>query len=267
MPHPTLRSLSHRPFPPPVTPWVMAMRWLDLALLHWPVPAAALQRLMPSGLEVEEHGGAAWLGIVPFRMTGVRVRCLPPLPGSGAFAELNVRTYVRHAGIPGVWFFSLDAASRTAVRAARWSFRLPYFDARMRCERHGDAVHYRSERVHRGALPARFAARWWPTAPHAQPHRDTLAHWLVERYALFAAASDGTLRVGHIHHEPWQLAPARVEIEECAMTRLLGLELAGPPPLAHDALPLQVVAWAPLRVAMQPPGRATESCSSSGAAP
>ena len=226
----------------------MTMRWLDLVFLHWPVPAAALQRLLPSGLEVEEHNGTAWLGVVPFRMTGVRVRCLPRLPGSGAFAELNLRTYVRHAGVPGVWFFSLDAASRSAVRAARLTFHLPYFDARMSCERHGDVVQYRSERTHKNAPPALFNARWWATAPHVQPHRDTIAHWLVERYALYSAARDGSLRIGHIHHEPWQLAPASIEIQTCAMTRLAGVELEGPPAFVHDALPLAVAAWAPRRV-------------------
>lgn len=245
MGHRALQTLAHRPFPLPPSPWLMAMRWLDLAFLHWPVPAAALQPLLPAGLQVEQHDGTAWLGIVPFRMTGVRARLLPPLPGSGAFAELNVRTYVRHGEVTGVWFFSLDAASWLAVRAARLGFRLPYFDARMRCERRGDGVHYDSTRTHRGAPPARFAAHWWPTAPAAAPHRDSLAHWLVERYALFTAGRDGTVRVGHIHHPPWQLAPATVELQHCDMTRLCGIELCGPPPLVHAAQRQDVVAWAP----------------------
>ena len=227
----------------------MAMQWLDLAFLHWPVPAAALQPLLPRDLEIDEHSGTAWLGVVPFRMRGVRARFLPPLPGSGAFAELNVRTYVRHRGIAGVWFFSLDAASRLAVRAARASFRLPYFDASMRCERHGEGVHYHSERTHTGAPSAVFAAHWWPTAPASVPHGDTLAHWLVERYALFTAAKDGSVRIGHVHHEPWRLAPAEVVLQRCDMTRLCGVELHGAPPLVHAAMPLEVVAWTPRRPA------------------
>lgn len=245
MPHPALQTLAHRPYPPPPAPWAMHMRWLDLAFLHWPVDAAVLRPLLPQGLELDLHGGTAWLSVVPFRMTGVRLRCLPPLPGSGAFAELNVRTYVRAGELTGVWFFSLDAQSRLAVRAARFGFRLPYFDARMLCERHGEAVHYHSERTHRGAVPARFAARWWPTAPVAVPHGDSLAHWLVERYALFSTARDGSVRVGHVHHAPWQLAPAEVELHCCDMTRLCGVELHGPPALAHASAPQEVLAWAP----------------------
>ncbi|MEZ5962441.1 MAG: DUF2071 domain-containing protein [Planctomycetota bacterium] len=250
MGHPALQTLSHRPFPLAPGPWVMAMRWLDLAFLHWPVSAAVLRPLLPADLEVDERDGSAWLGVVPFRMSGVRARGLPPLPGTGAFPELNVRTYVRHRGLPGVWFFSLDAASRVAVRAARAWFRLPYFDARMQCERpHEDTVRYRSERTHTGAPAATFHARWWATAALASPRRGTLAAWLVERYALFTTARDGSVRVGHIHHEPWQLAPAEVEVQECEMTRGCGFELSGAPILMHAAAPVAVVAWAPRRPA------------------
>lgn len=248
MAHPAFEALAHRPFALPRAPWVMRMRWLDLALLHWPVPAAVLRPHVPAALELDEHGGAAWIAVVPFRMAGVRARWLPPLPGTGSFAELNVRTYVRHRGVRGVWFFSLDAESRLAVRAARASFRLPYFDARMSCRRDGDRVHYHSERYHRGAPPAAFAARWWRTGAVTVPLPDTLTHWFVERYALFTTARDGSLRIGHIHHAPWQLMPATAELERCDMTRLCGLDLRSEPLFVHAALPLDVVAWAPRRV-------------------
>lgn len=247
MVHPALLVLGHRPFPPPRAPWAVAMRWLDLAFLHWPVPAANLQPLLPPDVEVEEHGGTGWLGVVPFRMVGVRARCLPPLPGSSAFAELNVRTYVHHRGVAGVWFFSLDAASKLAVRAARRTYRLPYFDADMRCQRRGEAVDYACQRTHKDAAPAHLVAHWWPTTASAPPRGDTLAHWLVERYALFTTARDGSVRVGHIHHPPWQLAAAEVELQTCDMTRLLGIHLDGSPLLVHAAAPLDVVAWAPRR--------------------
>jgi len=98
---------------------LMFMRWHDLLFMHWPVPADALRPLIPSRLGLDTFGKEAWLGIVPFYMTGVRPRFVPPIPGISAFAELNVRTYVTADDKPGVWFFSLDAASKLAVRAAR----------------------------------------------------------------------------------------------------------------------------------------------------
>ncbi len=87
------------------------MDWTDLLFLHWPIPAACLRALIPAKLEPDLFQGQAWLGVVPFRMSGVRPRFFPGIPGLSAFPQLNVRTYVSHRGIPGVWFFSLDAAN------------------------------------------------------------------------------------------------------------------------------------------------------------
>lgn len=122
---------DHRPWPLPDGPWAWRQSWHDLLFAHWPVAAAELRPLIPSALTVQEFAGRAWLGVVPFRMTGVTRRPLPPLPGLSAFPELNLRTYVELGGKPGVWFFSLDAASLLAVRIARLLFHLPYFHARM----------------------------------------------------------------------------------------------------------------------------------------
>jgi len=132
--------------------------------MHWPVPAEALRPLIPPALAVDTFDGQAWVGVVPFRMSGIRAHFLPPIPGTAAFPELNVRTYVTIDGKPGVWFFSLDAANRLAVRVARWTFHLPYYDATMSCTRDGAGeVAYRSTRTHRHAKPAAFAARYRPT--------------------------------------------------------------------------------------------------------
>ena len=107
------------------------MRWLDLLFAHWPVPLDVLRPLIPAGLELDTFDGQAWLGVVPFRMEDVGPRFLPAPPGPGAFPELNVRTYVTRRGRGGVWFLSLDAASRLAVEGARAAFHLPYVHARM----------------------------------------------------------------------------------------------------------------------------------------
>ena len=119
--------------------WVMAMRWHDLLFAHWPIPAERLRALVPPQLELDTFAGSAWLGIVPFRMSRVRLRGLPPLPGAAAFPELNVRTYVRHRGErPGVWFFSLDADQPLAVEGARRLFHLNYQWAEMSSTRAGE---------------------------------------------------------------------------------------------------------------------------------
>lgn len=72
-------------------PWVLSMRWENLAFLHWPVPPAALAPHLPRGLTLDIRQGEAWLGVVPFVMTDVRPR---GVPFGHTFAELNLRTYV-----------------------------------------------------------------------------------------------------------------------------------------------------------------------------
>ena len=241
--HPALEKTDHRPWPLSPSPWVMAMSWRDLAFLHWPVSAAALREKIPPGLTLDTFENEAFLGIVPFHMTGVRPRWLPPLPGVSSFVELNVRTYVVAEGKPGVWFFSLDATSRFLVRGARRFFHLPYFDARMSSSRRDGFVHYHSERIHRGAPEARFAARYRGTG---SARGSELERWLTERYCLYAANEEGRLFRGDIHHPPWPLQNGEVEIESLDMTRLLEIDFPRQPSLVHFAERLDVVAW-PLR--------------------
>src|SRR5215216_242297 len=83
-----------RPWPRPAGSWLMAQVWSELLFAHWPVPPAALRALIPPGLTLESFDGNAWVGVVPFRMSGVRLRFSPAAPWLSAFPELNVRTYV-----------------------------------------------------------------------------------------------------------------------------------------------------------------------------
>ncbi|HZC65891.1 MAG TPA: DUF2071 domain-containing protein, partial [Candidatus Dormibacteraeota bacterium] len=85
---------QHRPWALAPGPWVMAQTWHDLLFAHWPVPLAALRSQIPASVEIETFDGTAWIAVVPFRMSGVRMRGMPLLPGLSAFPELNVRTYV-----------------------------------------------------------------------------------------------------------------------------------------------------------------------------
>jgi uncharacterized protein YqjF (DUF2071 family) len=240
-----MTTIDHRPYALPTRPWVLAMRWHDLLFMHWPVPAAALREHIPPALALDTFDGAAWLGVVPFRMTGVRPRYVPPLPRVSAFAELNVRTYVVAEGKPGVWFFSLDAADPIAVRVARRAFHLPYYDARMVCLPEAGGIRYASLRTHRGAPPAEFRARYRPVGPAYHSTPGTLDHWLTERYCLYAADRRGQVRRGDIHHARWPLQPAEAEAEINTMTAQIGLRLPDLPPLLHFARRLDVVAWLP----------------------
>jgi uncharacterized protein YqjF (DUF2071 family) len=239
---------AHRPWPPPPEPWIMAQSWHDLLFAHWPVEPAIIRPHIPTKLEIDTFEGRAWLGIVPFSMTGVRLRCTPPLPWLSAFPELNVRTYVTIQDKPGVWFFSLDAANVLAVIAARLSFHLPYFYAHMNCQEAEGWIQYESQRSHRGAPSADFAARYRSTGAFFEPRRGTLAHFLTERYCLYSAASEGRLYRGEIHHPPWRLQPAEAQFARNSMAEAAGLVLPDEPPVLHFSRRQEMVAWAPHRI-------------------
>ncbi len=224
------------------------MEWHDLLFAHWPLPPELLRPLIPPRLTLETYGGSAWVGIVPFRMAGVRPRLAPRVPWLSAFAELNVRTYVTDGVRPGVWFFSLDAANPVAVELARLGFHLPYFDATMTCAAAGDSVVYTSRRTHRGARAARLTARYRPTGAVALSVPGSLESWLTERYALYAANASGTVWRGEIHHQPWPLQPAEARFDDLAMLAQIGLPEPSAPPLLHFARRLDVVAWLPERL-------------------
>ena len=239
-----LREVSHRPWPIPHGPWVMAQQWHDLLFAHWRVPQVVLQPLLPGGLELDLYHGEAWLAVVPFRMAGVRFRGLPAIPGTSNFPELNVRTYVLHRGKPGIWFFSLDASKPLAVMAARAWFHLPYFHARMSCKENDGSIEYASTRIHRGALPAEFRARYASIGPVFHSRPGTLEHFLTERYCLFARNNRGQILCDEIHHPPWPLQLAQAQFAENSMATQIGITL-GDPDLLHFAKRQDVVVWPP----------------------
>jgi len=243
-----LNQTEHRPYPLPEGSWVLRMRWHDLLFMHWPVPGEALRPLIPPALELDTFDGSAWLGVVPFRMESVRPRFLPEIPWLSSFPELNLRTYVTRRHKPGLWFFSLDAHNPVAVRLARATFGLPYFDAEMSCQIvGGEEVRYRSVRTHRGASPAGFAASYRPAGKPFDSRPGTLENFLTERYCLYSAGVGGSGRVrrGDVHHLLWPLQGAEAEVEELEMTAQIGVRLPEREPILHYARRLDVVAWYP----------------------
>jgi uncharacterized protein YqjF (DUF2071 family) len=245
-----LDRTEHRPYPLPEGPWVLRMHWRDLLFMHWPVPEEVLRPLIPPVLKLDTFDESAWLGVTPFGMERTRPRFLPAVPWLSSFPELNLRTYVTHEDKPGIWFFSLDAHNPVAVRLARATFGLPYFDAEMSCEAREDAVHYRSVRTHKGAPLARFVASYRPVGEQFGSCPGTLEYFLTERYCLYSAGVNGErhVRRGDIHHELWPLQRAEAEIEELEMTSQIGVTLPETEPLLHYARRLDVVAWAPKRI-------------------
>lgn len=248
--HPLLRQVDHRPWPIASGPWVMRQIWNDLLFAHWPLAPAQLRPLVPPQLPLDLFDGQCWIGVVPFRMSGVRPRLIPPLPVLSRFPELNVRTYVTYGGKPGVYFFSLDAANLPAVWAARKFFHLPYLYAAMKSADRDGTIFYSSKRRH---MEAEFRASYRPIAAVRFADKGSLADWLTARYCLYTTHQNLVYRC-EIHHLPWPLQAAQAEFERNTMTEASKIPRADVPPLLHFSKRLEVLVW-PLSRADQPDAR------------
>lgn len=240
-----LDETRHRPWPMPAGPWVMTQTWHDLLFAHWPIDASVLRAHVPSELPIDVYEGQAWIGVIPFHMTNVAPRAVTLPPLVSAFPELNVRTYVTVGGRPGVFFFSLDAASALAVGAARALLGLPYFVASMVVSSEGGTIDYVSRRGRPDRAAAVFDATYRATGPALPPLPGSLEHFLTERYCLYTVSSSRRVRRLEIHHPPWPLQPAEAEIRANTMAAAAGITLPAVPPLLHFAGRQDMVAWVP----------------------
>lgn len=207
------------------TCWLVEQRWERMLFAHWRVEAESLARVLPPGVEPDVGFGSAWIGIVAFVMTGTRAALPPHGPALPPIPELNVRTYVRVGGVPGVWFLTLDATSPFFVNVGRVLYGLRYRRARMVAIPDGETTHYAS-----AAGPATFSAHYRPVGPACAPQQGSLEHFLVERYRFFAERH-GRLITAEVAHEPWRLERGQAEIALNGMAPP-GLRLEGEP-LVH----------------------------------
>ncbi|HEU5476228.1 MAG TPA: DUF2071 domain-containing protein [Gaiellaceae bacterium] len=231
----SLRRVGHRPFPLPASRWTLGQTWEHTFWAHWPVPLADVRLRVPDDLEIEEYDGSAWLGIQFFRVRALRARGALPVPGISSFLQLNLRTYVRGPdGLPGVWFFSIDASSRLAAIGVRRIYRVPAFYARMTLEPIADWQEAECVRV---GEPGRvFAARYRPTGETFHTEAGSLESFLTERYRIFTADARAEM-----HHDRWLLSPAEAEVELASISPLV---LDGAP-RCHFAFRQDALIWPP----------------------
>jgi uncharacterized protein YqjF (DUF2071 family) len=246
-----LHRTANRPWPLPEEPWLMAQTWRDLLFAHWPLPPDVVRQALPPALSPDTFDGSAWIGVTPFEVSGLRPRGGLPLPRSSRFPELNVRTYTTLDDKPGIFFLSLDAASRLAVLAARRAYRLPYFQAEMIIDRRAELIHYESRRISREGEPAAFEADYRPTGEvfHAEP--GTLEYFVTERYCLYTVDDAGRPLRGEIQHPPWPLQAAEASLAVNTMTLPWSIQLPHQQPVLHFSRLQNVVIW-PLRDAAAP---------------
>jgi uncharacterized protein len=226
----------------------MTQRWNDLLFLHYSVEPEVIRAKVPDVLTVDTYRQRAWITVAPFWINHLRPPGVPSVPWFSNFNEINVRTYVSYGGKPGIYFFSLDASNLSAVWGARVFYRLPYWQASMKVSGKGTGrIDYSTKRQH-GPKPATLQCSYGPTSPrsfHATP--GSLEHFLTERYCLYSVTRKRLYR-GEIHHLPWALQSASVEIQQNTMTQPTQIEVPPHPELVYFARELKVLFWAPERL-------------------
>lgn len=229
---------------PEATP-LLHQNWEHLLFVHWEVDPEKLRALIPDALELDLFDGKAFVGLVPFTLSGVRPILTPPLPLLSSFHEVNVRTYVHHKGKnPGVWFFSLDASSSIAVAAARAAYKLPYFAAQIEFDVDStttpSSIRFHSSRKAGDQTPANCLAEYAAeNIPPRAAEPGTLDHFLIERYILYAH-SENQLYRARVHHAPYPVQKAAVHKLEETILWAAGIQHKEKPDTLHYAREVKV---------------------------
>lgn len=227
---------------------ILWQTWSDIVFVHWTMDPAAISALLPPELEPELFEGRAYVGLVPFRMSGIRPVCFPAIPGLSSTLETNVRTYVKRRGvanepIPAVWFFSLEAQSSLAILLARWGYGLPYFKASMDLtitQGSDGTERYRAHSARKWPQPtpatSLVEAEFSSNAQATQTKPGTLEHFLVERYALYALRNN-RLMYAQVRHAPYRISPGRLIAVDTSLVSAAGLPApaSDEPVLVHRA--------------------------------
>jgi uncharacterized protein YqjF (DUF2071 family) len=246
-PHPAGPQLQPLICPDPVTRPVMVQRWNDVVFLHWRFEPDVVQRLLPSGVDVDTFDGSAWVGLIPFHMDGLGVSGLAPLPHVGSFPEVNVRTYVRAGGRVGVWFFSLDVDRLLPAVVARTTYSLPYCSGLADHVRAGDVI---TSRVRRRWPRSTDAPTTQIAVRSGRPidDSDPLAGFLTARWGLISATRRGRLRYAPVDHPTWALYGAELLHLDDHLVAAAGLPQPDGPPLAMWSPGVDVRVGRPIRL-------------------
>lgn len=174
-------------------PTLLTVTGRDVLFAHWPLEPDRLAAVVPDGLAVDTFDGSAWVSALALENASVTPGSMRVPGGFGrAFPQLNVRTYVTLDGEPGVYFLSLDSGRRAPAAAGRRAFGLPFRHARMRMDRRGERITFRSYRAGDDPPPAVYQVRYEPAGTPSPPDPGSLAEFCVahDRYYL-PASEDG----------------------------------------------------------------------------
>ncbi|OKL35690.1 YqjF family protein [Domibacillus mangrovi] len=237
-----LREVEQRPYPLPSSQWMMKQTWSNMLFAHWPVSADLLRVHIPVQLKIDLCDGTAWMSLIPFQTHHTRLHFMPKFPFYHSYLELNVRTYVTYEGVPGIYFFSLDANKWPIVTSAKIGAALPYKHARMKMTIKDPVVHYTSQRQHPGSSRECFQASYQQSSSIYVPDKESLEYWLLERYCFWTLKGN-TLYRGDIHHDRWRITKAQADLHHNTMASFLPRHSFQNEPLLHFSSNKSVFTW------------------------
>jgi hypothetical protein len=122
---------------------------------------------------------------------------------------LNVRTYVRHAGEPGIFFLAEWLSNPLSVRLGPRTFGLPYQFGHLRyAHAHEDGELLGTVTANEGRLKYRAPV----VANGLDPSEaGSQTEFMLERYTAFTRQRRHR-RLFRVWHEPWQHAPLEIEV-------------------------------------------------------
>lgn len=223
----------------------MRMTWRDGLFAHWPTDPSRVRSVLPDELEVDSREGTAWVSALASVAAANRPWFLPRTVGT-TFPQVNLRTYVRHEGRPGVYFLSLDIPSAIGVRLARSLYGLPYHRADIDFETDGETRRFEARRSHAERPPSRFAAEYTPTGHPTRTEPGSLHEFLAERYRTYAARN-GTVWCARVEHAPWRLCPAEARVHADSLFEAAGLSAPDSDPAVRFAPGTEMTVRTPFR--------------------
>src|SRR5882724_11437620 len=161
-------------------------RWDRAVFIHYEADPAALQLDVP--FELDLRHGRAFVSIVAFTLSRMRPRIGGRL-GEWLFKPiashefLNVRTYVRHRGEPGIYFLAEWLSNPLSVRLGPRTFGLPYRFGRLTYE------HAPDDGALRGTVDAPGGRLAYEgkvrEADFETSDAESLTEFMLERYTAF----------------------------------------------------------------------------------
>jgi uncharacterized protein YqjF (DUF2071 family) len=196
-----LEDTSNRLYALPGRPWKYFQQWNNVLLLHWSIPAEALDGLLPEGVVLDTYNGQAWISLAAFGVSRMKLKQII-IPFASDFEEINLRTYVVADSKPGIYLLSVETDKLLVALLARVFTGIPYVKSTI--VRLDDRLYANLPEKKQG-LNLRFGSNGKAV------RKDVLDFWLSERHCLYESVG-GTLYRFDIHHKEWHLENVKVKM-------------------------------------------------------